>query len=157
MFRALKTAFALSLLASSAFAQTPGPGAGPTTSNYGWQIPSIGGTSPTFNIQMSNGNAFSATLGGQHINLGTPNTAPSASISGAGCSIGAGSDDTTGTIVDSGASTCVLTFSKAFTAAPVCVTQGSLAATLPTSVPTTTTLTVIIAAASTVQYICIGS
>ncbi len=82
-------------------------------------------------------------------------------ISGSACTgalAGTQLSDFAGAVVPSGAGTCIITFSHAYRTAPVCVGINSSATTaLPLFSATTTALTITSAAAATsVQYICIG-
>ena len=82
-------------------------------------------------------------------------------IAGTACTgalAGATLTDFAGAVVPSGAGTCTVTFSHAYRNAPICIANNSSAVTaLPLASATTTVLTITSAAAATsVQYVCIG-
>lgn len=82
-------------------------------------------------------------------------TAPT--VSGAGCSAVAGSQDNTGAIVATGIDTCTVAFGGVFTTAPFCTVSGYSATVLPTisSAPTTLHAIFATAAAGTFSYHCL--
>jgi len=93
---------------------------------------------------------------GQDAGIATP------VITGSACSgalSGVVPTDLAGAVVPSGSGTCIVTFAKAFNQIPVCVGINSSATTaLPLLSASKTALTITSAAAATsVQYICVGN
>jgi len=102
----------------------------------------------------NNGNCLISDPGG-HPDLTGSGIAPT--VTGSGCSLGANSNDDSGSIVASGADTCTLTFNVSFTfEVPHCTVGGYSASVLPyiSTAPTATAVIFKTQAAGTFAYLC---